>query len=238
MQKKYPTVILPGYLASAEDYGFLKTYLSSQGYLTEIVPLRVKDWFPTIGGRSMDPILQALQSTIEQVQRLWDTPQVNLVAHSAGGWIARIFLGSTRYYGKVWAGKDSVATLISLGTPHISQEPWTLSNLNFVNDTYPGAFWSEIKYVCVAGQALQGKPFAWMDLLQGNWMWADWIAYNSYQLTVGMGDAWGDGITPIQAAHLEGAVNVTLENVFHSPKSAGNWYGSAEVIPYWSRYLE
>jgi pimeloyl-ACP methyl ester carboxylesterase len=234
---KKPTVILPGYLAGAEDYVSLKAHLSSQGYPTEIVPLRVKDWFPTIGGRSMDPILQALQSTIEQVQRDWDVPQVNIVAHSAGGWITRIFLGSTPYYGKVWAGKDSVATLVSLGTPHISREPWTLSNLAFVNDSYPGAFWPDVKYVCVAGQALQGKPFHWMDFWQGNWSWADWIAYNSYQLTVGIGEAWGDGITPIQAAHLEGAINITLDRVFHSPKSDGKWYGSPDVVASWSAYL-
>ncbi len=37
-----------------------------------------------------------------------------------------------------------------------------------------------------------------------------WLAYNSYQLTCGRGNCWGDGITPIAAAHLTGATNITL----------------------------
>lgn len=37
--------------------------------------------------------------------------QVSLLAHSAGGWLARVYLDSF--------GVDSVATLVTLGSPHL-----------------------------------------------------------------------------------------------------------------------
>ncbi|GET36878.1 hypothetical protein MiSe_16300 [Microseira wollei NIES-4236] len=64
-----------------------------------------------------------------------------------------------------------------------------------------------------------------------------WLAYSSYQLTCGRGDTWGDGITPIEAAHLAGAENLVVEGVRHSPRSPGIWYGSPEILPAWVSYL-
>ncbi|MEN9218260.1 MAG: hypothetical protein Q6J33_04540, partial [Gloeomargarita sp. DG_2_bins_126] len=59
------------------------------------------------------------------------------------------------------------------------------------------------------------------------------LAYESYRLTVGKGEVWGDGITPVAAAHLEGAENITLPGVWHSPRSPGEWYGSPGILPQW-----
>ncbi len=229
-----PTVILPGYLAAAQDYQELENALQQRGYPTTTVPLRKRHWLPTLGGRSVVPILKRIHHTVQQVQQKYNCSQINLVAHSAGGWIARIYLGEIPYnihgdgqeVGGVWQAYAQVATLITLGTPHVSQERWTRKNLDFVANNYPGAFYPDVKYVCVAGKAIYGerKP-------------GSWLAYNSYKLTSGEPNVWGDGITPVTSAHLEGAVNLTLERVKHSPKSAGIWYGSPEVIPAWVNYL-
>ncbi len=227
-----PTVILPGYLAGAREYEPLRQQLSDQGIPTQIVPLQVSSWFPTLGGRPVTPILEALDATIRQTLEGSRREAVNLIGHSAGGWIARIYLGEVPYHGRSWSGKDRVSTLITLGTPHLSQERWTRANLDFVNHTYPGAYWSQIRMVCVAGRAVQGQPLRW-----GSFSISDWIAFNSYQMTAGQGNAWGDGITPIEAAHLQGAINLTLEGVFHAPRDSRPWYGSPQVIPAWSDYL-
>ena len=66
------------------------------------------------------------------------------------------------------------------------------------------------------------------------------FAYKSYELTCGEGECWGDGITPISAAHLEGAENVTLKGVNHSPSPNGDrvWYGSEEIFESWASYLK
>ena len=229
-----PTVILPGYLASSTEYYSLEQALNHQGIPAVTVPLRKRDWFPTLGGRSVVPIIQKLDRTVKQTLEKYQVSQINLIGHSAGGWIARIYLGETPYtiHGDVeesealWKAHPSVSTLITLGTPHISQERWTRRNLDFVKNNYPGAFHPHVKYVCVAGKAVYGEK-----------NWGKWLAYSSYQLTCGEGNCWGDGITPVVAAHLDGAINLTLEGVMHAPTSPGIWYGDANVIDKWAVYL-
>lgn len=229
-----PVVILPGYFARSSEYLPLAEQLQQAGFQTAIVPLRKLDWLPTVGGRSMVPILRLLDQTIKQVLRDTESDRLHLIGHSAGGWIARIYLGEKPYCihgdvtedARLWDARHRIATLVTLGTPHISQEPWTRRNLDFVNNNYPGAFYPDIRYICVAGKAIFGKP-----------EWGSWLAYNSYQITCGAGDRWGDGITPIEAAHLEGAENLTLEGIKHAPTSKGEWYGSPDPLKVWLPYL-
>ncbi|MEO0828601.1 MAG: lipase [Cyanobacteria bacterium J06642_9] len=228
-----PTVILPGYLAGSSPYGGMEAYLKTLGYPAVTVPLTRWTWLPTLGGRSITPIIECLAQTIEQTMASYQVDRVNLVGHSAGGWIGRIYLGDRAYDihprdrdASAWSGHRHVARLITLGTPHTSQERWTRRNLDFVNQTYPGAFESDVTYFCVAGKSVYGKR----DI-------KGWFTYNSYQLTSGQGNCWGDGITPIVAAHLEGATNMTLPNVYHSPQPGVSWYGTPKVIEQWAGFL-
>ena len=46
-----PIVILPGYLAAAQDYLALEQYLNATGFPTVTVPLTRKSWWVTLGGR-------------------------------------------------------------------------------------------------------------------------------------------------------------------------------------------
>jgi pimeloyl-ACP methyl ester carboxylesterase len=174
------------------------------------------------------PILRQLDVTVQQALQQHGSSQINLIAHSAGGWLSRIYLGDIPYCvhpsdtdASVWAAHASVATLVTLGTPHVSLERWTRKNLDFVNLTYPGAFYPDVRYVCVAGKAIYGNP------------WKSWLAHSSYTLTCGEGNCWGDGITPIAAAHLKGAKNLVLEGAYHSPRRDRIWYGSAELLDRW-----
>lgn len=228
-----PTVILPGYLAGATPYQPMEAHLQALGVMVTTVPLTRWDWLPTVGGQSMTPILQKLDATVQQVLHQTGADQVNLVGHSAGGWIARIYLGENPYAvhrsdlnrQNVWSAHRQVAALITLGTPHVSLERWTRRNLDFVNHTYPGAFHPSVRYTCVAGKAIFGKR------------WRHWFSYNSYALTCGLGECWGDGITPITAAHLPGANNQVLDNVYHSPQPRVTWYGSQAAVAQWAPSL-
>jgi triacylglycerol esterase/lipase EstA (alpha/beta hydrolase family) len=228
-----PTVILPGYLESAPVYLPLAKDLSDRGFPTTIVPVKFGDWVPTIGGRSMVPILRLLHSTVQAALAESGSDRVNLIGHSAGGWIARIYLGAQPYTihndvtetEELWNAKARIASLISLGTPQFSGEKWTKKNLNFVNDNYPGAFYPEVDYICVAGKTIQGAK-----------RWGQFLAYQSYKLTCGQAEVWGDGITPIAAAHLEGAKNLVIPEVKHSPRSQF-WYGSSSALAQWVEYL-
>lgn len=231
-----PTVILPGYLAAAREYKPLELALQNQGFPTVTVPLQRRDWFPTLGGRPVTPILSLLDRTVKQALHQFQSKQINLIGHSAGGWISRIYLGEQPYRGQVWQGRNQVATLVCLGTPHQSLERWTRRNLDFVNTHYPGAYYPEIRYICVAGKAIYGKE---------SWRLGQWFTYKSYELTCGRGDCWGDGITPVTAAQLEGAENLILEDVLHSPRSRysaargrqHHWYGVGESLRAWTPYL-
>jgi len=224
-----PIVILPGYFAGAETYASLAQHLQGCGFDTTIVPLQRRDWFPTLGGRPVTPIVEQIDRTVMGVLAQSGSDKVHLIGHSAGGWIARIYLGDKPYSPaqRTWGARHQVATLLTLGTPHLSQERWTRANLEFVNTTYPGAFYPEVSYVCVAGKSVFGRR-----------RWGTWLAYNSYELTCGEGETWGDGITPIAAAHLAGAKNLTLDNVQHSPRPDRIWYGSPEVVEQWCSYLD
>ncbi len=227
-----PTVILPGYLASAQPYQEMTKALAEQGFPAVTVPLRRRDWLPTVGGRSVIGIIQALDATAQRAMIDHGCNGVNLVGHSAGGWIARIYLGEVPY--DIHASdrqrtfprpaRSHVRTLITLGTPHTSQERWTRKNLDFVNQTYPGAFYNDVNYVCVAGKAIEGEK-------------ADWFTFNSYKITGGDGFVWGDGIVPVSAAHLDGATSLILSRVFHSPRPNHLWYGSKAVVKEWSQWL-
>ena len=227
-----PTVIVPGYFAGAREYLILESFLKGQGIPTFTVPLTKRDWLPTVGGRSMVPILRKIDQTIVKMLQEYTAP-INIIGHSAGGWITRIYLGEQPYdiHGDIttadaiWSNSQSIETLITLGTPHRSFEYWTRKNLNFVNDNYPDAFYSRLNYVCIAGKAVFGQP------------WREWLAYNSYKLTCGIGNTWGDGITPIESAHLTGATNLVFDGVKHAPNSTGLWYGSPDVAKEWISYL-
>ncbi len=131
-----PTVIVPGYLESAIAYRQLEQALQQLNFSTVTVPLRRRDWLPTIGGRPVTPILQQLDRTVKQILQEYKATQINLIGHSAGGWISRIYMREKPYLTRpnvkpsLWQAHPLVATLITLGTPHISQERWTRSNLD------------------------------------------------------------------------------------------------------------
>jgi triacylglycerol esterase/lipase EstA (alpha/beta hydrolase family) len=227
-----PTVIVPGYFAQSQEYFPLEDSLRQQNIPAVTVPLSRWDWLPTVGGRSMLPILRKIDQTIGEVLLQYPQSPINVIGHSAGGWIMRIYLGDQPYniHGEnletIWPNRTQVQTLVSLGTPHRSFEYWTRKNLNFVNENYPDAFYAHINYVCLAGKAVYGEFNS-----------KHWLAYNSYKLTCGQGNTWGDGITPIEAAHLAGATNLILENVQHAPRNQGLWYGSPEILEQWIEFL-
>jgi len=227
-----PTVILPGYLASAQPYQEMEQALVAAGFPAVTVPLRRRDWLPTIGGRSVINIIQSLDATAQRAMVDYGCNQINLVGHSAGGWISRIYIGehsydvhaSDRLRTLPRSARTHVKTLLTLGTPHRSQERWTRKNLDFVNEQYPGAFYPDVKYVCVAGKSVEGER-------------NNWFTFNSYKITGGEGNTWGDGVVPVSAAHLEGAENITLPDVLHSPRAGEKWYGSSSVVDVWDQYL-
>lgn len=179
-----PVVILPGYGAPAAAYASMCANLQDTlppGTPVSVVPVTRATWLRTVGGRPMTPVLRVLDAAV----RLAADPEgegegVTLVGHSAGGWIARLYLGDEAYDGRAWCGRRFVRQLVCLGTPQCSGEPVTRANMAFVNKAYPGAFWPHVRYCNFAGDAVSvSSPSGamwrfWQPL---------WMARVSYILT-------------------------------------------------------
>ena len=86
-----PNIILAGYLAGASDYLPIAKQLQAKNLSATVVPLKWWDWTPTLGGRSIAPILEKLDQTINLELEKTGASKVNIIAHSAGGWLARMY---------------------------------------------------------------------------------------------------------------------------------------------------
>ncbi|KAK1386396.1 hypothetical protein POM88_024131 [Heracleum sosnowskyi] len=66
-------------------------------------------------------------------------------------------------------------------------------------------------------------------------------ASEGYKQVCGQADVWGDGVVPEVSAHLEGALNISLDGVYHSPVGLDDesrpWYGSPSVVDKWLNHL-
>ena len=189
-----------------------------------------------------------------------------LVAHSAGGWIARIWLGSAdgrAEYGKrAYAAAARVTALLTMGTPHSSIDGITRRNLGFVNSQCPGCLHHPaVAYVAVASDAVAGRrrgeaapplgresSVASESASPPTEAEAD-FACTSYELTCGRGDVRGDGVVPASLAlNLPSppCVHVMLPHslgVRHGPppqqaQASPAWYGSPAAVDVWLPRLE
>mmetsp|Transcript_544 Transcript_544/g.956 ORF Transcript_544/g.956 Transcript_544/m.956 type:complete len:222 (-) Transcript_544:291-956(-) len=215
-------------------------------------------------GRPFTALLRKMDDTLQRACDKHGC-QVALVAHSAGGFLSRILLGDEVYNGEVFGRSSQVSTLVTLGTPHTSLEAYPLgrvpetrvgesselpetarmSSLRFANHCYPrGDCFPGTRVVCVAARTLQGVDHSLVELGQSlvldrerAWRLVDeYLAHSSYKASCGHGDVWGDGITPLECACLEGAECIILDNVYHNPETP-TWYGDAAVVPQWTACL-
>lgn len=69
----------------------------------------------------------------------------------------------------------------------------------------------QVKYITIAGRFVKGVP------LNGQGSLLAKFAGAGYAQVCGQADVDGDFIVPLPSAHLDGAVNVNLDGVFHSP---------------------
>ena len=146
--------------------------------------------------------------------------------------------------------------IVTLGSPNlpspIGAVDITGGALRATNTRFPGAYFSDkLFYVTAAGNAVTSRwsianELAWASLpttassmvpesLQK-------IAHWSYLQVSGKGRGCGDGIVPVSIAHLEGAIQINLEKVFHAAELHSSWYGSDGILDEWfgsvSRILE
>ena len=123
-----PVLIIPGFLSSASEYEGMADALRRFDASADVsvVPLETKDWYPTLAGGDFRAILDKVDRAATEALRASGSPPegktLRVVGHSAGGWLARTWLGSAPYKGRVYGGARKTTLLLTLGTPHYSLE--------------------------------------------------------------------------------------------------------------------
>ncbi|CAM9240389.1 unnamed protein product [Chrysoparadoxa australica] len=250
-----PYVILPGFGNCAQDYvdpfnkgeeGLVGS-LEQRGVPSFVLPLKRSDWFKVLRGLGSKDFwegkapptgpaykwyLDLVKKTVDQARETCGSDRVVLCGHSAGGWLGRAVMGDgTWSEGK--ATSDVVAGLVTLGAPHFpppveTTNDMTRGALTFTSKMYPNCYLSEkgIFYVTVAGTAVEGSE----EAPRGD-RWR--FAFESYKTVAGDGNQIGDGYVPEGSAHLDGAVQISLKDVYHSVDTPEMWYGSEKVVDRW-----
>ena len=241
--------------------GSLTRALQARGWSENQIrklPMKRGDWFQVFWKGCLDPkfwagdapptrpafawYLELIQSTVEEMCAEGDAQNggdvhVALLAHSAGGWLARAALacGDTEIT-KIPSFRDRIAGLVTLGSPHAPPPPqimdMTRGALLWTDKTYPGAYWQDdLFYLTVMGNAIAGQAQKRQSPFEPQTVAG--FAYESYGAVCGDGTTTGDGVVPLCAGHLEGAKQLTLDGVFHSINAPASWYGSDAKIDSW-----
>ncbi|KAL8500645.1 hypothetical protein ACS0TY_020286 [Phlomoides rotata] len=273
-----PAVILPGLGNNTNDYQKLALILKDYNVPTVVANVSRIDWLRNAAGLLdsnywrgtlrprpvLDWYLERVEEAMNEAKELAQGSTVSLIGHSAGGWLARVYLQEF--------GTSDVSLLLTLGTPHLAPPKGisgvidqTRGLLDYVDKHCAKAVYTpELRYVCIAGRYIQGARLLGssnsdnaevpveIDLPVGETtaistsapasatMRARFVG-QGYKQVCGQADVWGDGVVPEMSAHLEGALNMTLDGVYHSPVGSDDetrpWYGSPAVVEQWIHHL-
>ncbi|KAL4517201.1 hypothetical protein Ndes2437B_g06808 [Nannochloris sp. 'desiccata'] len=222
-------IILPGLGNNAADYSNLAAQLQTQNLHVEVAPVARIDWARNAAGLldtaywtgslkprpTVDWYLNRIATAIAAAKSAAgpDVP-LTLLAHSAGGWLGRLYMLE---YGPP-STSQGIDRFVSLGSPHLAPPPGVVDQtrgiLTWISENSPGCYHDDVEYVTIAGKYVKGAPFS------GPGGWQRRVVGAGYQQVCGDSSAWGDGVVPVPAAHLDGALQVTLEGVYHSPLGA------------------
>lgn len=231
-----PILIAGGFGSNYPIYSQLRGFLAEvSGRPVAVAPITLLDWANVVASDSYGAPLRVLDRAVRDTLAAHGAHRLTLVAHSAGGVLARIYMGDQPYGPRrlVYNGFEWVDTLVTLGTPHSATRTGRQGGLNqiaFVQTAYPGAYWRFIRYVSVMGKGIYGEP-AGPPPERGAWQ--------SYTLLTGEGAQWGDGVVPLASGLLEGSRRVTIPGLRHDPRPDRPWYGtSAAIVRAWWEQVE
>ncbi|PHT60036.1 hypothetical protein CQW23_02399 [Capsicum baccatum] len=224
-------------------------------------------WTGTLRPRPvLDWYLKRIEDAVSEAKELAQggSGTLSFIGHSAGGWLARVYMqefGSSDISLLLTLGSPHLPP--PKGLPGVIDQ--TRGLLNYVEKNCAKAVYSpELRYVCIAGRYIQGSRFfdssstsvmggveqptsevaavtnPDAETLTGSTFRTRFVG-QGYKQVCGQADVWGDGVVPVVSAHLKGALNVTLEGVYHSPVGSDDatrpWYGSSAVVEHWIRHL-
>jgi pimeloyl-ACP methyl ester carboxylesterase len=194
----------------------LREISGSEVHVAPVTPL---DW--TLGYfRGFGQLVFEVASTVDRALLESEAKRAVLVGHSAGGLACRVYIGGDPPYGgRRYSGHRRVQRLITLGTPHTIADKERLAPITRVNELFPGALHAGLRYLSVAGNAVDGASSP--------------KARKRYERFIEDGRVAGDGVVPVEAALLPGSESLVVDGVHHN-RRLGRWYGSdKETVERW-----
>lgn len=223
-----PVIIIGGPGSWPAGYRGLAAALAAlSGRKAYVVPLTPLDW--VLGRlRGYGQMVFEVASTVDGALLESGDDRAILVGHSTGGILARIYIGGDPPYGgRRYSGHRRVSHLITLGAPHNAVAARS-NPASRVNELFPGALHENIRYVSVAGAAVDGARSP--------------RTRKRYERFVDDGRVAGDGLVPVPSALLPGSEALVLDDLYHGRLYAGfggRWYGSdrASAERWWPEEL-
>jgi hypothetical protein len=227
-------LIVGGFMTAPPNYFPLRRRLLARGAAgVDMAPIGPLDWLAA-GAIGFGPLLAATGRAIGRSYRRAGRVPVLVVGHSGGGIVARLALAPEPYRGRHAAVAEKVGALVTLGTPHaLAGMRGPLDHAGhhagrFLDAVSPGAhFAPRTAYLSVGSRYLRPRPVTRLGPL-------DRVLALGHAALLGdtARDAVGDGMVPLSAVHLEGAEQLTFDDVSHGHVGHG-WYGDASIVDRW-----
>jgi len=215
-----PIVIVGGATWGPGSYrDFASTLREISGSEVHVAPVTPLDW--TLGYfRGFGQLVFEVASTVDRALLESEAKKAVLVGHSVGGLACRVYIGGDPPYGgRRYSGHRRVEALITLGTPHTVADKERLAPITRVNELFPGALHAGLRYLSVAGSAVDGASSPKVR--------------KRYERFVEEGRVAGDGVVPVDAALLPGSESLIVDGVHHN-RRLGRSYGSdREMVERW-----
>ncbi len=156
-----------------------------------------------------------------------NSKKIDLIGHSSGGVMLRLYLSSEPFNGQIYNGKNITKNLITLGSPHQAIKATKLRK--FVDQKYPGNFFNNVNYISIGGEVqINSKHSSLLTKI---------IAKRSYQSISGDQDARGDGLVPLSSSILKGSQQIILPETFHGGIFGKVWYGTPSKVEEWWKQI-
>lgn len=226
-----PSVLIVGGFATAPpNYWPLRRRLVERGAgRVDIAPTWPPDWV-LAGVLGFGSVMRRTGRAIATSYIRGGRRPIIIVAHSGGGIAARLAMSHVPFHGRMAGVADAVGCLVTLGTPH---RLWAIPNryhhaghdaAEFLERATPGAYFAPRTEYLTIGSDLQrgivGGPLG--------------RVFDDFFATIVGREAIraGDGIVPVSAVHLEGAEQITYDDVLHGVIGSP-WYGDDEILDRW-----
>ena len=188
-----------------------------------MVDVTRRDWFKSSSPEGWINILNKVKIQVAIALKETKEKKIDLIGHSSGGIMLRLYLSSEPFKDVIFNGKSTVRNLITLGSPHQAVKATNLRK--FVDEKYPGNFYKNINYVSIGGKVeIYSNQTSLLTKL---------IAKNSYKSISGNKNESGDGLVPLSSSLLKNSQQIILPKTVHGGIFGENWYGNASKVREW-----